>query len=114
LLLLFKWKVGMSAIPVVHFLCLAAILFSIGLFGVLTRKNALSVLMGVELMLNAVNINFLAFGKYWGHVSLPGQVFVVFVITIAAAEAAVALAIVISIYRQWRSVNVDEIHNLRG
>ena len=104
----------MSAIPVVHFLCLAAILFSIGLFGVLTRKNALSVLMGVELMLNAVNINFLAFGKYWGHVSLPGQVFVVFVITIAAAEAAVALAIVISIYRQWRSVNVDEIHNLRG
>jgi NADH-quinone oxidoreductase subunit K len=104
----------MNAVPIVHFLYLAAILFSIGLFGVLTRKNALSVLMGVELMLNAVNINFLAFGKYWGSASLPGQVFVVFVITIAAAEAAVALAIVISIYRQWRNVNVDEIHALRG
>jgi NADH-quinone oxidoreductase subunit K len=104
----------MNFIPIAHFLYLAAILFSLGLFGVLTRKNALSVLMGVELMLNAVNINFLAFGKYWGPQSLPGQVFVVFVITIAAAEAAVALAIIISIYRQWRSVNVDEIHQLRG
>lgn len=103
----------MNTVPVVHFLYLAIVLFGIGLFGVLVRKNAISVLMGVELMLNAVNINFLAFAKYWNWNSLTGPVFVVFVITIAAAEAAVALAIVISIYRQWKSTNVDEVHYLR-
>jgi NADH-quinone oxidoreductase subunit K len=101
-------------IPVAHFLYLAALLFGIGVFGVLVRKNAISVLMGIELMLNAVNINYLAFAKYWGHASFSGPVFVVFVITIAAAEAAVALAIVISIYRQMKSANVDEPRYLRG
>ena len=104
----------MSSIPVAHFLYLGAILFAIGVFGVLVRKNAISVLMGIELMLNAVNINFLAFAKYWGPTSLSGPVFVVFVITIAAAEAAVALAIIISIYRQMKSANVDDAHFLRG
>jgi NADH:ubiquinone oxidoreductase subunit K len=104
----------LNQIPVVHFLYLAAILFGIGIFGVLARKNAISVLMGIELMLNAVNINYLAFAKYWGHASLNGPVFVVFVITIAAAEAAVALAIVISIYRHMKSANVDDAHYLRG
>ncbi len=103
----------MNSVPVVHFLYLAIILFGIGLFGVLVRKNAISVLMGVELMLNSVNINFLAFAKYWNWSSLTGPVFVVFVITIAAAEAAVALAIVISIYRQWKSTNVDEVRYLK-
>lgn len=104
----------MNEVPVVDFLYLAAVLFGIGLFGVLVRKNAISVLMGIELMLNAVNINYLAFAKYWGGNSLTGPVFVVFVITIAAAEAAVALAIVISIYRQMKSANVDDAHFLRG
>lgn len=104
----------MNEVPVVHYLYLAAILFGIGVFGVLVRKNAISVLMGIELMLNAVNINYLAFAKYWGGASLTGPVFVVFVITIAAAEAAVALAIVISIYRQLKSANVDDAHSLRG
>ncbi len=104
----------MNQIPVVDFLYLAAILFGIGIFGVLARKNAISVLMGIELMLNAVNINYLAFAKYWGQGSFNGAVFVVFVITIAAAEAAVALAIVISIYRQMKSTNVDDAHYLRG
>lgn len=104
----------MNSVPVVHFLYLAAILFSVGLFGVLVRKNAISVLMGIELMLNAVNINYLAFARYWNWNSLTGPVFVVFVITIAAAEAAVALAIVIAIYRQMKSANVDEIRALRG
>ena len=113
LFLFLERKAGMNTIPVAHFLYLAAILFAIGVFGVLARKNAISVLMGIELMLNAVNINFLAFAKYWGQ-QPSGPVFVVFVITIAAAEAAVALAIIISIYRQWRSVNVDDAHNLRG
>jgi NADH-quinone oxidoreductase subunit K len=103
-----------NEIPVVHFLYLAAILFGIGIFGVLVRKNAISVLMGIELMLNAVNINYLAFAKYWGGTGLSGPVFVVFVITIAAAEAAVALAIVISVYRQMKSANVDEVHFLKG
>lgn len=104
----------MTTVPIIHFLYLAAVLFGIGLFGVLARKNAISVLMGIELMLNAVNINYLAFAKYWNWKSLAGPVFVVFVITIAAAEAAVALAIVISIYRQMKSTNVDEVHSLRG
>lgn len=99
----------MNSIPVLHFLYLAIVLFGIGLFGVLARKNAISVLMGVELMLNSVNINYLAFAKYWNWNSLTGPVFVVFVITIAAAEAAVALAIVISVYRQMKSANVDEV-----
>jgi NADH-quinone oxidoreductase subunit K len=102
----------MNSIPLAHFLYLAALLFGIGLFGVLARKNAISVLMGIELMLNAVNINFLAFAKHWG--GLSGPVFAVFVITIAAAEAAVALAIIIAIYRQMKSTNVDEIHSLQG
>jgi NADH:ubiquinone oxidoreductase subunit K len=103
----------MSSIPTVHFLYLAALLFGIGVFGVLARKNAISVLMGVELMLNAVNINYLAFAQFWNWNSLTGPVFVVFVITIAAAEAAVALAIIISIYRQMKSANVDDVHFLR-
>lgn len=102
----------MNSIPVLHFLFLAVVLFGIGIFGVLARKNAISVLMGVELMLNSVNINYLAFAKYWNWNSLTGSVFVVFVITIAAAEAAVALAIVISVYRQMKSTNVDEVHFL--
>lgn len=104
----------MNSIPVSHFLYLAAVLFATGLFGVLARKNAISVLIGVEIMLNAVNINYLAFAKYWNWNSLSGPVFVVFVITIAAAEAAVFLAIVISIYRQMKSVNVDDEHFLHG
>ena len=105
----------MSSIPISHFLYLAALLFGIGLFGVLARKNAISVLMGIELMLNSVNINFLAFARYWGGGSenLTGPVFAIFVITLAAAEAAVALAIIISIYRQMKSTNVDEVRFLR-
>lgn len=104
----------MNNIPLVHFLYLAAILFGVGMFGVLARKNAISVLMGIELMLNAVNINFLAFARYWNWNSLTGPVFVIFVITIAAAEAAVALAIIISIYRHLHTANVDDAHFLRG
>jgi len=104
----------MNNVPLVHFLYLAAVLFGIGIFGVLARKNAISVLMGIELMLNAVNINFLAFARYWNWNSLTGPVFVIFVITIAAAEAAVALAIIISIHRQFRTSNIDDAHYLHG
>ena len=104
----------MNTIPVSHYLYLAGALFGIGLFGVLIRKNAISVLMGIELMLNAVNINYLAFAKFWEWNTQAGTVFVVFVITIAAAEAAVALAIIIAIYRQLKTANVDDFHSLRG
>jgi NADH:ubiquinone oxidoreductase subunit K len=104
----------MNDIPVSHYLYLSAALFGLGVFGVLARRNAISILMGIELMLNAVNINFLAFARYWNWSSLAGPVFVVFVITIAAAEAAVALAIIISMYRRLKSANVDEAHDLRG
>jgi NADH-quinone oxidoreductase subunit K len=99
-------------IPVQDFLYLAGLIFSIGVFGVLSRRNAISVLMGIELMLNAVNINLLAFAKFWGWTTLNGPVFVVFIITIAAGEAAVALAIFISIYRKFKDINVDEIKYL--
>jgi NADH-quinone oxidoreductase subunit K len=103
----------MSTIPIAHFLYFAIILFGIGLFGVLARKNAISVLLSVELMLNAVNINYLAFAKYWNWDHLTGPVFVIFIITVGAAEVAVALAIVISVYRQWKSANVDEVRFLK-
>jgi NADH-quinone oxidoreductase subunit K len=104
----------MNDIPIAHYLYLAAALFGLGVFGVLARRNAVSILIGIELMLNAVNINFLAFAKYWNWSSLSGPVFVVFVITIAAAEAAVVLAIIISMYRQFKSANVGDARDLHG
>jgi NADH-quinone oxidoreductase subunit K len=95
-------------------LILAAALFCIGVFGALARKNAVAVLMGVELMLNAVNINLVAFWRYTALGQLTGQLFAVFVITIAAAEAAVGLALFIAIYRQRNTVNVEEIDTMKG
>lgn len=95
-----------------HFLVLSAILFSLGLFGIVTRRNAVMVLMGLELILNSANINFIAFAKY-GNFGLNGQVIALFVIILAAAEAAIALAIVLNIYKTFSSVNVDEIDNLK-
>jgi NADH-quinone oxidoreductase subunit K len=95
-----------------HFLFVSSILFSLGIFGVVTRKNAVMVLMGIELMLNASNINFIAFAKY-GNFGLQGQVMALFVIVLAAAEAAIALAIVLNIYKTFSTVNVDEIDTLK-
>jgi NADH-quinone oxidoreductase subunit K len=95
-----------------HFLIVAAILFSLGLYAVITRKNAIMVLMGVELILNAANINFVAFSRY-GNNGLTGQAAALFVIVLAAAEAAVALAIVLNIYKLLTNVNVDEIDKLK-
>ena len=95
-----------------HFLVLSAMLFSLGLFAILTRRNAIMVLMGVELVLNAANINFVAFSRYVA-VSLDGQVVALFVIILAAAEAAIALAIVLNIYQNFNTVNVDEISQLK-
>jgi len=96
-----------------HYLLISAALFSLGIMGVLTRKNAVNVLMGIELLLNSANLNLVAFSKYSSG-NLNGQVFAVFVIVIAAAEAAVALAIVLSMYRLIKSVNLDRADSLKG
>jgi NADH-quinone oxidoreductase subunit K len=98
-------------VPVTWYLYLAAVLFTIGLAGVLMKRNALIVMMSVELMLNAANLTFLAFARQAGNVS--GHAIAFFVIAVAAAEAAVGLAIVIAIYRTRGSVNVDEVRALR-
>jgi NADH-quinone oxidoreductase subunit K len=95
-----------------HFLVVSAILFSLGVFGIITRRNAVMVLMGLELILNAASINFVAFAKY-GNYGLQGQMIALFVIVLAAAEAAIALAIVLNIYKNFATVNVDEINSLR-
>jgi NADH-quinone oxidoreductase subunit K len=95
-----------------HFLIISGILFSLGIYGIVTRKNAVMILMGVELILNSANINFIAFSRY-GNFGLNGQVIALFVIVLAAAEAAIALAIVLNIYKTFANVNVDEIDHLK-
>ncbi len=104
-------------VPLEWYLGLAALLFSIGLYTALARRNAVAVLIGIELMLNAVNINLIAFWRYQFtgvEDRLAGQVFTLFVIAIAAAEAAVGLALIISVYRNRKTVNLDEIDLLKG
>jgi NADH:ubiquinone oxidoreductase subunit K len=96
-----------------HFLIVSAALFSLGVLAVLTRRNAVNVLMGVELILNSANLNLVAFSRF-GPGGLQGQIFAVFVIVIAAAEVAVALAIVLTLYRLRRSPNLDEADLLKG
>jgi NADH-quinone oxidoreductase subunit K len=96
-------------IPLSWYLILSAALFSIGLFGVLSRKNAVAILLSVELMLNAVNINLVAFWRYGNIVNMAGQVFSIIVFAVAAAEVAVGLALVISVYRRFNTVVADEI-----
>lgn len=96
-----------------HYLILAAFLFCLGLLAVLTRRNGIAVLMGIELILNAANLNFVAFSYYVTH-TLGGHIFVVFVILLAAIEAAVALAIIFAIYRHFHSVEVSEPHTMHG
>jgi NADH-quinone oxidoreductase subunit K len=95
-----------------HFLIVSAILFSLGIYGIVTRRNAILVLMGVELVLNAANINFIAFSRYGG-MNLDGQAAAIFVIILAACEAAIALAIVLNIYHRFNTVNIDEVSSLK-
>ncbi len=102
-------------IPLYYYLILSAMLFAIGLAGALTRRNAILVLVGIELMLNAANLNFIAFWRYSPDPdNLTGVMFVIFSIAIAAAEAAVGLALIIAIYRHYKSVNVDKMDSLKG
>ena len=100
-----------STVGLNHYLIISAILFGLGLFAVVTRKNAIVVLMGVELILNAANINFLAFSKYNG--GMEGVMFSLFVIVLAAAEAAIALAIIINIYKSFYTVEVSSIDSMK-
>ncbi len=104
-----------STVPLAHYLTFSALLFAIGLYGVLSRRNAIAMLMSVELMLNAVAVNFAAFARSGlGAAQTEGQLFVVFLVTVAVAEAAVGLAIVLALFRVRRTINADEIDLLRG
>lgn len=96
-----------------HYLLLAALLFCIGLYGALAKRNAVAVLMGIELMLNAVNINLVAFNRFLQPDGVVGNVFAIFVIVVAAAEVAVGLAIVLNIYRERLSTNLDDFDWLK-
>jgi NADH-quinone oxidoreductase subunit K len=98
-------------VPLSHYLVLSAILFTLGVIGVVVRRNAIVVFMCIELMLNAVNLSFIAMARSLA--SLDGQIIVLFVMTVAAAEAAVGLAIIINIYRGRETINVDEINLLK-
>lgn len=103
-----------NAVPLAWVLVVAGALFCIGLFGALSRRNTIGILLGVELMLNAVNINMIAFWRYLEPNQTAGQVFALFVVTIAAAEAAVGLAMVIAVYRTHQTINADEVDLLKG
>jgi len=100
-------------VPLTWYLVVAAILFSIGVFGVLARRNAVAILMGVELMLNAVNINLVAFWRYLQPDKMVGQAFAAFVFVVAAAETAVGLALIISVYRNRSTVDVENVDMLK-
>jgi len=100
-------------IGLTHFLLLSLAVFALGIYCVLTRRNAIGILMGVELVLNAANINYLAFARYSSG-SYDGQVFAIFVIMLAAAEATIGLAIVLGIYQQFQSIDVEATETLRG
>jgi len=100
-------------IPLEHFLVLSGILFSLGVYGVLARRNAVLILMSVELMLNAVSINMVAFAVYTAPSSFVGIIFAVFIITVAAAEVGLALGIILRIYRNRATANVDEVDQLK-
>ena len=101
-------------IPLGHYLILSAILFAIGLCGALTRKNAIIVLIAIEVMFNAAILNLIAFWNYRQFAVLTAQLFAIFAISIAAAESAVGLALVIAVYRHYKSVDVDEMTRLKG
>ncbi|MDE3247927.1 MAG: NADH-quinone oxidoreductase subunit NuoK [Bacteroidota bacterium] len=103
----------MNAVPLTHIILLSTALFFTGMYGLLTRRNMITMLMSVELILNSVNINFVAFNKYLYPKQLEGVFFTVFIIAIAAAEAAVAIAIIINLYRTHQSIDVEDASELK-
>ena len=103
----------MNEVPLTHILFVSTALFFIGMYGLFTRRNMVTMLMSIELILNSVNINFVAFNKYLYPDKLDGVFFTIFIITIAAAEAAIAIAIIINLYRNHRSIDVEDAAELR-
>jgi len=103
----------MNGIPISHILFLSTALFFIGTYGMFTRRNLITMLMAIELILNSVNINFIVFNKYLWPGKLDGVFFTIFIITIAAAEAAVAIAIIINLYRSHKSIDVEDATELK-
>ena len=101
-------------VSLAHYLMLSAFLFAIGLCGALSRKNAIIVLMGIEIMFNAGILNFVAFWHYKYFAAMTAQMFAIFAISIAAAESAIGLALVIAVYRHYQSIDVDEMRSLKG
>lgn len=94
-----------------YYLALSAVLFSIGVIGVLVKRNPIVIFMCIELMLNAVNLSFVAIGRYFGHVN--GQMYVIFTMAVAAAEVAIGLGIIVALFRQRETIDIDEIHLLK-
>ncbi|HOV91881.1 MAG TPA: NADH-quinone oxidoreductase subunit NuoK [Candidatus Kapabacteria bacterium] len=101
----------MNAIPIEYYLILAGVLFAIGILGVIIRRNAIVIFMAIEIMLNSVNLTFIAFSSYLGDIS--GQVFVFFVMAVAAAESAIGLAIILALFRKKQTIYVDEVNTLK-
>ncbi|MHB8625256.1 MAG: NADH-quinone oxidoreductase subunit NuoK [Aggregatilineales bacterium] len=101
-----------NGIPIEYFVVLSAILFVMGVLGVLIRRNAIMIFMSVELMLNAANLSLVAFSRQWGDIG--GQLFVFFVMTVAAAEVAVGLALIVAIFRSKKSIDIDELTSMKG
>jgi NADH-quinone oxidoreductase subunit K len=101
-----------TSIPTSYYVALSAVIFTLGVLGVLTRRNAIIIFMSIELMLNSANLLFVAFARQFQQ--LDGQIFVFFIMTVAAAEVAVGLALIVTIFRTKRSINVDEINQLKG
>jgi NADH-quinone oxidoreductase subunit K len=99
-------------LPIEYYITLSAVLFTIGAVGVLVRRNAIVIFMSIELMLNSANLAFVAFARLYG--SLEGQIFVFFVMAVAAAEVAVGLALIVAIFHSKKSINVDELSSLKG
>jgi|SRR5215207_8235734 NADH-quinone oxidoreductase subunit K len=102
----------MTSVGIEAFVALSMILFIIGAMGVMLRRNAIIIFMSVELMLNAANLALAAFARQWG--GLDGQIFIFFVITVAAAEVAIGLALIVAIFRNKQSINIDDLHQMEG
>lgn len=103
----------MTEIPIQYFLVLGTIMFFVGVYGFITRRNMITILMSIELMLNSVNINFVAFNRYLFPNEMQGHFFSLFVIAIAACEAAVAIALIINVYRKFQSINVENVNEMK-
>jgi len=101
----------MKAIPIEYYLILAGVLFAIGILGVIIRRNAIVIFMAIEIMLNSVNLTFIAFSSYLGDIS--GQIFLFFVMAVAAAESAIGLAIILALFRKKQTIYVDEVNTLK-